>query len=553
MYDKKGILYCEKPKCKPECPVDISASCIPNNYSNDNENVNNPNKNICSCYNGWKGQYCETKINIDFSNFFITYTDYLGNVLNFLIKHIGISLLLIIYYIYNSLGYELGISGKNDSKFKITSTFKSNDGLPTVNSSDISVSTNSHSIISQTNIPMKKMNKRMSSRTKDSYRQSIISIKQNNYVMIPDYQEIRKTSKKESIIKLNINNNNININDNKDDVIYEDINESSTDNLIQYPTSPLSPVNYGFDAYNNPDYDKKIQHNEYNYGLQINTNSTNQNKILHKNSYSCDSPDNNENITNITNDLSFNVIKKYINLKKAIKKAQSTFIEVHIIYPIYILITLLVSILIIDGEKERESKNLNIVQSKNGEWMYKCNSTNIEILYSFLEFFILLIILKNGITILKYECVFKCTKYITYSSIIGIALGPLINIITISFLEDQRYEQIIFEIILNSICYLTFFLLFSWNKVYYIIRNKDIDSHLYFKYVKHDMCMIHNSYTCACEFDDSNENNHQVIKNYIIFYKICSKILEITDGKIKYINVKSKMNIINNLYSNNTE
>jgi len=63
MYDNKGILFCENPKCKPECPVNSTASCIANI---DNENINDPNKNLCICNNGWDGQYCENKKYINF-------------------------------------------------------------------------------------------------------------------------------------------------------------------------------------------------------------------------------------------------------------------------------------------------------------------------------------------------------------------------------------------------------------------------------------------------------------------------------------------------------
>jgi len=81
-----------------------------------------------------------------------------------------------------------------------------------------------------------------------------------------------------------------------------------------------------------------------------------------------------------------------------------------------------------------------------------------------------------------------------------------------------------------------------------------MDSNIYFKYVKHDKCTIHDSYTCACKFDDDDENdNYPIIKNYITFYKICSKIFEIDNGKIIYIDVKSKMTIIDKLYNKNTE
>jgi len=57
MYDKNGILYCEKPKCHSLCPVDISANCV----SAFSELKNDINKNFCECLPGWEGDYCKTK------------------------------------------------------------------------------------------------------------------------------------------------------------------------------------------------------------------------------------------------------------------------------------------------------------------------------------------------------------------------------------------------------------------------------------------------------------------------------------------------------------
>jgi len=62
IYNKNGLLYCENPKCNPNCPVDISAYC--KKYYN--ESINNPNLNICECLPGYNGIYCENKIFIDY-------------------------------------------------------------------------------------------------------------------------------------------------------------------------------------------------------------------------------------------------------------------------------------------------------------------------------------------------------------------------------------------------------------------------------------------------------------------------------------------------------
>jgi len=53
------------------------------------------------------------------SNYFVTYSDYCGCSLNFIFKHIGISLPLVILYINVMLGSGLGM--KNDNKFQFIS------------------------------------------------------------------------------------------------------------------------------------------------------------------------------------------------------------------------------------------------------------------------------------------------------------------------------------------------------------------------------------------------------------------------------------------------
>ncbi|ORX56015.1 hypothetical protein BCR36DRAFT_280564 [Piromyces finnis] len=60
MYDKDGILYCENAICKDNCPIDISANCIP--YYN--ERYNNIDKNICSCLPGWTGNNLQNSDNL---------------------------------------------------------------------------------------------------------------------------------------------------------------------------------------------------------------------------------------------------------------------------------------------------------------------------------------------------------------------------------------------------------------------------------------------------------------------------------------------------------
>ncbi|OUM63122.1 hypothetical protein PIROE2DRAFT_61476 [Piromyces sp. E2] len=62
MIDRHGIQYCESPKCHDNCPVGISANCIP--YTT--ELINNKTLNKCECFDGWDGNNCDSKIFVNF-------------------------------------------------------------------------------------------------------------------------------------------------------------------------------------------------------------------------------------------------------------------------------------------------------------------------------------------------------------------------------------------------------------------------------------------------------------------------------------------------------
>lgn len=80
----------------------------------------------------------------------------------------------------------------------------------------------------------------------------------------------------------------------------------------------------------------------------------------------------------------------------------------------------------------------------------------------------------------------------------------------------------IIGIILNLICYLIIFICFSWDKLYYIITKNGNNSNLYFIYVVHNKCFVHNSYTCGCHLELRDEDNSFIIKKFVLLYKVCS-------------------------------
>jgi len=83
--------------------------------------------------------------------------------------------------------------------------------------------------------------------------------------------------------------------------------------------------------------------------------------------------------------------------------------------------------------------------------------------------------------------------------------------------------------------------LYSWNKIYYIIRKKGNDPNNYFYSLKINKCCIHNSYTCDCNKTDCEK---EIIDKYINLYKYCSNIIIYSNGKLRFIKKQSKNQLI---------
>jgi len=113
-----------------------------------------------------------------------------------------------------------------------------------------------------------------------------------------------------------------------------------------------------------------------------------------------------------------------------------------------------------------------------------------------------------------------------------------------TFLGNQRHAKTVFEATLNTIDYLVIFILFSWDKVYFIVKKEGDNPNKYFKITVYKKCLVHNSLTCGCRLEVSDEDNKEIIKKFIKFYKYCSLMIVYKDGKVKYVDSKSKLSIL---------
>ena len=94
------------------------------------------------------------------------------------------------------------------------------------------------------------------------------------------------------------------------------------------------------------------------------------------------------------------------------------------------------------------------------------------------------------------------------------------------------------------------FIIFSFNNIYNIVKGEGDNPVKYFIYKRHEECTIHNSTSCGCKLYLTQEEFSTNIRRSLDFYRICSTILEIVDGKIKYINFNSKIEFVK--YSSST-
>ncbi|KAL6599435.1 hypothetical protein U3516DRAFT_494694, partial [Neocallimastix sp. 'constans'] len=209
-----------------------------------------------------------------------------------------------------------------------------------------------------------------------------------------------------------------------------------------------------------------------------------------------------------------------------IRQVHSLLIEIYIVYVVYFISIFIIFIYHLLNQNNNKSNDYYIVKNNNGDWIYKCNLEEMNFFINCFHLIVMILLLINGRKLLKYQGVFKCTKYIIYSLYIGIAFGPIVNITSFLFLNNQRYARIVFEFLLNSICNIILLLLVSWNKVYFILKKEGNNPNKYFIYITYEKCLIHNSESCECDKMIKNEDNSLIIIKYINFYKFCTTIIK---------------------------
>jgi len=338
--------------------------------------------------------------------FFSTYNNYFKCSLYFLFKHIGYITSIMILYIHIFLGYELGTVNLSDEKFKIVSSFSVNSLSGSASNSNIgSLTDMNDNKVSKNGIDKLKMSNKeyeisksniLSKNNSSSGISHIISSTDINNInnkieTSHSFVDINSNNKNEQNSLVNNSNNNFNTESNAlhNAHVYESFYSNGQVNI--YKSNNSSDVN--LQSKNIPNYNII-----FNSIFQINEDDKSKKSI----------------------------VKRKKTLKRNIENVHKIFAETIVVYPIFIIFTIFISILY--KYLENNNENLTIVQSNNGQWYYKCNLETADTIYSSIELLILILIMIKGKTVLLYEGVFKCNKYIVYSSSVGIVFGPLANV-----------------------------------------------------------------------------------------------------------------------------
>ncbi|ORX82804.1 hypothetical protein BCR32DRAFT_292364 [Anaeromyces robustus] len=553
-YDKDKILYCENPICDESCPVDVSAICKP--YYK--ELINDAKLNNCTCLDGWNGDHCENRIFVNYrekriikdtgyfkilifsvgilfaliSEFFATYESFNSCWINFLFKNIGNFLIIIILYIYVISGSKLGIKNRSDNKYKLVSSdslsneIKNSNNIP----NNIYDENSNESLIKKNDQPKacsdEEINQRIELKLLNinlAYSNSMNDI--NKYTNKKNLNNIY-LSEKSSKKNLNNKRNNLNRNNNKNindsyNKLLTNMNKSMNMNT-NINTSMNESINDYTNNINNSNNNNNNDTNSNNNYYNNNKNNKNKNKNNKKPNFISKMLSNTStrSLDSNTSNPS-NPSKRVI---KNIKQIHTLVFEALIVFPI--LLFFLIMFMLHAYFKEYKYKNHNedlylkkyIFQNKDGNWSYKCELENINFVCDLINLTVYTVIIIYGRKVLNYECVFKCTKCITYSSFIGIFLCPLVNILGYALLQSQRYERVWYENGDNPLNYI--------------------------KYTYNEKCPIHYSYECGCMTETSNDKKLLFINKYIQFYTFCSTVYKIENGKMKLIKKKSKIDVL---------
>lgn len=108
-------------------------------------------------------------------------------------------------------------------------------------------------------------------------------------------------------------------------------------------------------------------------------------------------------------------------LNKNVLDVHSLYTEIIIFYTIVFFI-LILALLIFNKDQEEYEEEID------GGWRYQCPLIQWDIVMTLIEILLIIQLLLTYIKIWNYTYIFKCLKYIGYSTMVWVVLGPTANV-----------------------------------------------------------------------------------------------------------------------------
>ncbi|KAL6599709.1 hypothetical protein U3516DRAFT_643530 [Neocallimastix sp. 'constans'] len=246
-----------------------------------------------------------------------------------------------------------------------------------------------------------------------------------------------------------------------------------------------------------------------------------------------------ENTRNISSrKLNITIRTKNINkLYKNIKTINALYSKLYIYY-LFINIFMIV-IIIIQAFNEKYNKindDEKYIIDESKKFRYNCPLIQYDNGLNIIEIIVFIQLVAKSKKVWNYECIFKIIQYINYSIPIWITTGPIAKLIFNFFLQNNLKSKLLMVSIFNIICYLSLYYLYMRNIIYTVIKKQSNNTKFFFKYPSPNFCFEHKEYDCNCYITNKVCIDTEFQINICINeYKYCSKIFEISNGKIKFV------------------
>jgi len=135
--------------------------------------------------------------------------------------------------------------------------------------------------------------------------------------------------------------------------------------------------------------------------------------------------------SNLKSSSTFDENEEKIKLNKSLAFVHSFYIELSFVYIFSVIIISIIAFF----SSIHEEMNRTFITEYNGKWRYLCPLEQYDLLIDIIELLMVFCMIIVVLKIWNYTYIFKCIKYMRYSAIVWITLGPLANVINQYIIE----------------------------------------------------------------------------------------------------------------------